>query len=313
MGRFAWLVLGATVVLGGCAGDTTGTASAGCTTGSEGCTCYPNNTCNGALTCASHLCVSLGTGGVGQGGMPASGGNPVALTGGTLGYGGFMAATGGSVVVGSGGMGNLATGGSTTLPGFQILGAGYVVSGAWHGYAWTAAVTSPASGAATTTIDPPSFSAVAAGATELCVSGSVGPASDYGGVGMMSMNVNQAQITIDGGNSPVQTISISGTGIIVKYSNAGGSVLRVQIQTPAGESSPTGRWCAVLSGAGGTETVLWTQFWGGVTDVTQACWNSGGIHPPIGTQISQLALLVPGGNSAPVPFAFCVQGIAQAG
>jgi hypothetical protein len=316
MRRSAWLVLAATVVFGGCssgaAGGTSSVDGGSCVAGSEGCACYPNDTCNATLTCASHLCVSLGKGGVGQGGMPASGGNPVALTGGTLGYGGFLAAAGGSLVIGTGGGGNLATGGSTGLPGFQVLDAGYVVAGAWHGYAWTAAVTSAASGAATTTMEPRDFSAVAAGATELCASGSVGQSSDYGGAALLGVNVNQAELTTDGGYLPGQTISISDTGIMVKYSNAGSSVLRVQIQTPAGESSPTGRWCAVLSGTGGAETVPWTQFWGGAADPTQGCWNSAGSHPPIGTQITQIALLVPGGATAAMPFSFCLQGLAQA-
>jgi hypothetical protein len=34
-----------------------------CPTGSETCACYPNDTCNAGLTCASQLCVRLGTGG----------------------------------------------------------------------------------------------------------------------------------------------------------------------------------------------------------------------------------------------------------
>jgi hypothetical protein len=91
------------------------------------------------------------------------------------------------------------------------------------------------------------------------------------------------------------------------------SELRMQIQTPTGEADPTGRWCAVLAGVGGTETLTWDVFWGGVSDTTQGCWNSGGGHPTVGTLISQVALVVPGGNSNPVPFNFCLQGLGQAG
>jgi hypothetical protein len=36
-----------------------------CPAGTEACACYPNDTCNAGLTCASHLCVSLGAGGSG--------------------------------------------------------------------------------------------------------------------------------------------------------------------------------------------------------------------------------------------------------
>ena len=43
----------------------------GCPVGSETCPCYPNDTCNTGLTCASHLCVNLGAGGSADAGMPA--------------------------------------------------------------------------------------------------------------------------------------------------------------------------------------------------------------------------------------------------
>ena len=313
MGRFAWLVLGATVVLGGCAGDTTGPASAGCTTGSERCACYPNNTCDGTLTCASHLCVSLGTGGSGAGGMAPE--PTVRESGGTLGYGGFMPAVGGSMIYPGGGKGG--AGGSPSIPGFSIDAGGYVLANTWHGYAWPAGVTSGAAGAATTTIDPANFSAVAAGATELCVSGSIGQASDYGGAAMIAVNVNQGQIADDAGNNPNGVVSIGGSGITVTYSQTVRTEIRIEIQTPAGENDPTGRWCAVLRGAVAgetvTETVTWQQFWGGTSVTTDGCWNSGGNHPPVGTQIQTVGLLVPGGNSAAVPFNFCLQGLAQAG
>ena len=38
-----------------------------------------------------------------------------------------------------------------------------------------------------------------------------------------------------------------------------------------------------------------------------------GNHPAVGTAISQVALLVPGGNSSAVPFSMCLQGFVQAG
>ena len=45
-------------------GGASGTDGPGsCPTGVEGCSCYPNDTCNVGLTCASHLCVSFGAGG----------------------------------------------------------------------------------------------------------------------------------------------------------------------------------------------------------------------------------------------------------
>ena len=48
------------------AGGASGTdANASCQTGAETCSCYANSTCNTGLTCASNLCVRLGTGGSG--------------------------------------------------------------------------------------------------------------------------------------------------------------------------------------------------------------------------------------------------------
>jgi hypothetical protein len=308
--RWALAVLAA---MAGCGGSITENSSsagggAACPTGSEGCACYANNTCDVGFTCASQRCLSPVTSSVGG---RSVGTTPVA--GGSIGVGANPATgTGGApITIWTGGTpGTGATGAQPS--GFQILTAGYVVSGAWHGYAWTAAVTSAAAVAGgTTTITPADFSAVPAGATELCAAGNVGPATDYGGVALLGINVNQLP-AIDGGIPVVSTIAIGGTGVIVRYTNLLGSVLRVQIQTPLGETSPTGRWCAILSGAGGTEMVTWDMFWGGVSDTTQGCWNSGGNHPPIGTQISNVALLVPGGNASAVPYRFCLQGFAQA-
>jgi len=185
------------------------------------------------------------------------------------------------------------------------------VAGTWTGYAAPYGVTSGASGAGTTTIAPADFSAVAAGATELCAQGTIGAASDSGGSASIRVNGNQAASAPDGGVDPIQTVAIGGSGVTVRYSNPGGTVLRLQIQTPAGATDPTGRWCANLSGLGGTETVPWVAFWGGVADGTQGCWNSGGTNPPVGTEISVVGLLVPGSNTAAVPYDFCLQGIAQ--
>jgi hypothetical protein len=193
----------------------------------------------------------------------------------------------------------------TPVPDFQIQEQGYVVAGTWAGYAFPVAITSQASGAGTTTITPADFSGVAAGAAELCVQGSVGAASDYGGVAMLGVNVNQVQAQPDGGVPQVQTVGLGGSGVTAQYSNPGGTAIRLQVQTPAGETSGDGRWCANLSGYGGTETVPWTAF-------THSCWTQGGVNPPEGTQISQVFLYVPGGNTAAVPYSFCLQGIAQA-
>jgi predicted dienelactone hydrolase len=199
------------------------------------------------------------------------------------------------------------TASTSPIPGFHIQAQGYVVSGAWGGYAYTSV--SPAE-TPTTTISPADFTSMTSGATELCVQGTVGAVLDSASIGV---NVNQTEAAPDGGTSSVQTKAIGGDGITVQYSNPGGSVLLVQIQTPNGTADATGRWCANLSGLGGTETIPWAGFWGGVADGTKDCRvaGGGGINPPVGTEISAVSLYVPGSTAA-VPYNFCLQGIGQA-
>ena len=87
-----------------------GTTAAVCPPGDETCPCYGNDTCNSNLTCASHLCVKLNTGG-------ASSVGATAATGGAPGAGG----AGFTVGTGSGGanfvVGGAANGGGATLTG----------------------------------------------------------------------------------------------------------------------------------------------------------------------------------------------------
>ena len=77
------LLLSAQACSSGSSGRSSGTGGSGsaCPTGDESCACYGNGTCNGTLTCASHVCVDLGVGGttgsggaLGMGGMVGTGG-----------------------------------------------------------------------------------------------------------------------------------------------------------------------------------------------------------------------------------------------
>ncbi len=151
LGRRWLLLLGAIAAVAGCSGDTMGgefqtqggAGGAGCPPGSEGCPCYGNSTCNQPLTCASPLCVQLGTGGtvglggsgfyVSRGGAPgvggvSTGGAGIAATGGTSQWvlGGFPAVSGGFRAVlggfpaftgGMPGTGGLGVGGSNNPAG----------------------------------------------------------------------------------------------------------------------------------------------------------------------------------------------------
>jgi hypothetical protein len=117
----------------------------------------------------------------------------------------------------------------------------------------------------------------------------------------------------DGAAAPaLQTVALGGSGLTIWYTNPGGSALRVVIYDTTGYKSPTGHWCAKLSGLGGTETLFWSDFWGGVADGTQGCWNLGGNNPSIGTPIVAVELLAPGGNTSAVPYSMCLKGLAQA-
>jgi hypothetical protein len=184
------LLLGAPAAIVACGGDTAagganangGAGGAGCPPGSEGCACYGNGTCNQPFTCASRLCVNLGTGGsVGlggsgfyvsrTGGAPGVGGSAAGglrvggapgFTGGRYSLGGFPAFTGGVPPTPTGGR---ATGGSNnpagcpaTQPGNRtscVQGTGFCTYGTQQcqcgqfystDYQWTCGTAPPATG-----------------------------------------------------------------------------------------------------------------------------------------------------------------------
>ena len=113
----------------------------GCPVGTATCSCYPNDTCNAGLTCASHLCVNLGTGGSGGASGGAGGDAEVPDVPGTepdVPIGGTVGATGG--VPGVGGTSDASskatepavtgTGGSTTPATAVPVGTGGVAGAA---------------------------------------------------------------------------------------------------------------------------------------------------------------------------------------
>ena len=103
----------------------------GCQTGSVRCSCYPNDTCDGDLVCASDLCVALGTaGGGGTGGTAgamSTGGAGSAGTGGSAATGGLAGASGG-VPSDSGGTGGEALCSNVTPCGGDVVGTWNVTS-----------------------------------------------------------------------------------------------------------------------------------------------------------------------------------------
>jgi hypothetical protein len=131
---------------GGSVGTGGGGGTSVCSAGSEGCSCYGNDTCNSGLSCLSHLCVNLpgnggatGTGGaVSTGGATGTGG--ALSTGGANGTGGALSTggatgTGGALSTGgaNGTGGALGTGGATGTGGAVSTGGATGIGGASGG------------------------------------------------------------------------------------------------------------------------------------------------------------------------------------
>ncbi len=91
----------------------------GCPTGSVGCPCYPNDTCDGDLVCASDVCVEPGAAGGSDAGGTA--GTMSSGAGGSAGAGGSVA-TGGSAGASGGGSGGVALCSNVTPCGGELVG-----------------------------------------------------------------------------------------------------------------------------------------------------------------------------------------------
>jgi hypothetical protein len=166
----------------------------------------------------------------------------------------------------------------------------FFVSGAWHGYAFVSAQ------GAGSTIAPMDFSALTPGMPR-CVSGTVGAVMDYSGVAMLGVNLNQEQAT----DAPQMTVVPTKTGLMVDVKNNASSPLRIQIQTPNGGTSENERWCAPFQGSG---FIPWKAF-------NTMCWDGSGTAYAM-EPISTVLVLVPGDDTDPVAFDFCLNGLAEA-
>jgi hypothetical protein len=275
---------GAVSAVGGGDTATGGTSGSGhCEPGAVGCPCYANQTCNGGLDCVRSVCTGQASGGgSGAGGSPG--------TGGTTATGGAANPTGGTTTGGVA-TGGLPSGGSATSTGGADT---RYTNGPWAGYVWTAV-----SGTGST-ISPTNFDAHTPG-TAFCASGTVGPMTDYSGVGIIGYNINQAQ-----GSTVLGTFTPSSTaGIKVTFTNPGGSVLRLQIQGPNGSTDEKDRWCYPLTGSSGTITIPWTSF-------NTYCWGGSGTTYYSGQALQAVMLLVPGDAKSAVSFSICLSAIGPA-
>ncbi|MEO8177470.1 MAG: hypothetical protein ABI895_01430 [Deltaproteobacteria bacterium] len=189
----------------------------------------------------------------------------------------------------------------------QEIPPSYFEFRSWHGSAWT--YSDPA-----TTRSSMDYSMLARN-TPFCLNGAVAPSADYSGVASIGFNINQAPFgAVAGQEPPKQEVVPTEMGVAVNYTKTAGQVLRIQLQSIAGETSEDGRWCAELTEVNGPAFVPYTAF-------RTRCWFSAAnasTPAQIATSvayarqpIAAVVLTVPGDDADPVPYNVCVSGFAD--
>jgi len=144
------------------------------------------------------------------------------------------------------------------------------------------------------TISPQDFSTDTNGPS-YCASGTVAADLDFGGVGLVGYNLNQAKASTTLGTWSVGTT----TGLTYDVSNLGSSELRLQIEGLAGY--PSAAWCYVITNSSGT--IPWSSF-------NTRCWDGLGSSYNGATPLSAVVLLVPGSDAYSTPFHVCLNSLA---
>jgi hypothetical protein len=177
-----------------------------------------------------------------------------------------------------------------------VVSDGYVTTGPWAGYGFTA--TDP--GAAQIIPDcggsacnPPFVGKY------FCMHGTVTGRMDWTGFAMLGWNVNQ---NTDGGAQLTWPVPETG-GIVVTVDNPSQIPLRVQLQGTNPHSSAD-RWCAPLVSG---KFIPWSS-------LLTNCWAGGKPQNPLtpGTPIQQAAIIVPG-LQVDLPFDFCLVDVQVQG
>jgi len=172
----------------------------------------------------------------------------------------------------------------------KVAAGGYISTGPWAGYGFTA--TDP--GAATIVPNCTGSCVPAYSGSEFCMSGTVTGRADYTGFAMLGWNVNQA--TTMGATADTWAVPATG-GITVTVLDAPPSTaLRVQLQGTNPHDSAD-RWCAALVNG---QPLAWGDF-------KTNCWTGGTPQNPLtpGTPIQQASILVPG-LLTDLPFDVCL-------
>ena len=193
--------------------------TSGCSAGSEGCSCYGNDTCNSGLSCLSHLCVNL----PGSGGATGTGG--AISTGGATGTGGAVS-TGGATGTG----GAISTGGATGTGGAVSTGGATGTGGA------------VSTGGATGTGGAVSTG----GATGTGGAVSTGGATGTGGA-VSAGGTSGGPLQFTGGYVASTTNSYGIQGAVYTFDDGAGSVISPDCTTGAacfgGTTTPTSKFC----------------------------------------------------------------------
>jgi hypothetical protein len=171
----------------------------------------------------------------------------------------------------------------------NVVSDGYLTTGPWAGYGFTAtdpgaAQIVPACGA--DSCDPPFVG------KSFCMHGTVTGRTDWTGFAMLGWNVNQ-----DAAKGPPLTWPVPETGgLIVTVNNPSKTPLRVQLQG-TNPHSGADRWCAPLVSG---QLIPWGS-------LLTNCWAGGKPQNPLtpGTPIQQAAIIVPGLQTN-LPFDFCL-------
>lgn len=170
---------------------------------------------------------------------------------------------------------------------YSVGEGGYVTSGQWKGYAWTALGDVEGS-----TINPEDFSDAGPG-DQLCIHGNVAASPEWAGFAMMGLNLNQEE------DEPTRGVwQTDGSGIAYDIFNGAGSGLRLQIQGV--EGYPDQAWCApILDGSG---FIPWNEF-------NTQCWDYSGEAYDPAIPLEFAAILVPGESMYDVNYDFCIGSI----
>jgi hypothetical protein len=174
---------------------------------------------------------------------------------------------------------------------FNVAAGGYVTSGTWQGFAWTA------TDSAASTIQPADYSA-SLGGTGLCATGTVAGTSDYSAVAMVGINLNQPNE--DPAPAPATwTPPSESVGVAYQITNFAHPGLRIQIQAPGGDTNANLRFCAELPANAGN--LAWSSF-------NTACWDGSGTDYDGTTPLESIMVLMPGALTD-TPFDFCLQSL----